>query len=72
LLGGAIGFLLSEIMLLIISDSGLIPHAQLGLNIRVFGIGIGLSLLFGIISGVFPAYKMSRLNAVEALKGGSL
>src|SRR5688572_740967 len=72
LLGGAIGFLLSEIMLLIISDSGLIPHAQLGLNIRVFAIGIGLSLLFGIISGVFPAYKMSRLNAVEALKGGSL
>jgi putative ABC transport system permease protein len=72
LLGGAFGFILSEIVLLIISDSGLIPHARLGLNFRVFGIGIGLSLLFGLISGVFPAYKMSRLQAVEALKGGTL
>lgn len=72
LLGGALGFILSEVVLLIISDSGLIPHAQLGLNFRVFAIGIGLSLVFGLISGVFPAYKMSRLQAVEALKGGKL
>lgn len=72
LLGGALGFLLSEVVLIIISDSGLIPHAQLGLNFRVFGIGVGLSLVFGLISGVFPAYKMSRLQAVEALKGGNL
>ena len=70
LLGGFIGFLLSMLVLHLISDSGLIPYAQLGLNWRVFGIGLGLTLLFGVVSGVYPAYKMSKLQAVEALKGG--
>jgi putative ABC transport system permease protein len=72
LIGGIIGFLLSVLVLEIIADSGVIPYAQLGLNWRVLGIGMGLTIVFGIISGVYPAYKMSKLQAVEALKGGSL
>ena len=72
LIGGLIGFLLSALVLEMIADSGLIPYAQLGLNIRVFGIGLGLSLIFGFISGVYPAYKMSKLQAVQALKGGQV
>ncbi|PSR56337.1 hypothetical protein AHMF7605_23980 [Adhaeribacter arboris] len=72
LLGGFLGFLLSALALQLISNSGIIPYAQLTLNWRVFGIGIGLSLLFGLLSGVIPAYKMSKLQAVEALKGGNL
>ncbi|KAA5544950.1 ABC transporter permease [Adhaeribacter rhizoryzae] len=72
LIGGLLGFLLSALVLEIIADSGLIPYAQLGLNIRVFGIGLGLSLIFGFISGVYPAYKMSKLQAVQALKGGQV
>lgn len=72
LIGGLLGFLLSALVLEIIADSGIIPYAELGLNLRVFGIGLGLSLLFGLISGVFPAYKMSKLQAVQALKGGQV
>ncbi|QNF31941.1 ABC transporter permease [Adhaeribacter swui] len=72
LLGGLLGFLLSALALQLISNSGIIPYAQLTLNWRVFGIGMGLSLLFGLLSGVIPAYKMSKLQAVEALKGGKL
>lgn len=72
LIGGFLGFLLSALALQLISNSGIIPYAHLTLNWRVFGIGIGLSLLFGLLSGVIPAYKMSKLQAVEALKGGQL
>ncbi|MDQ3292497.1 MAG: ABC transporter permease [Bacteroidota bacterium] len=72
LIGGLLGFLLSALVLQLISNSGIIPYAQLTLNWRVFGIGIGLSLVFGLLSGVIPAYKMSKLQAVEALKGGQL
>jgi putative ABC transport system permease protein len=72
LLGGLLGFILSALALQIITNSGIIPYAQLTLNWRVFAIGIGLSLLFGLLSGVIPAYKMSKLQAVEALKGGKL
>ncbi|MDB5261087.1 MAG: hypothetical protein JWQ14_368 [Adhaeribacter sp.] len=72
LLGGVLGFIFSEIMLRLISNSGILPYAQLNLNWRVFGIGIGLSLIFGLLSGVYPAFKMSKLQAVEALKGGTI
>ena len=71
LIGGLLGFMLSAGVLWLINDSGIIVYADLGLNFRVFAIGLLLCLVFGLISGVFPAYKMSRLNAVEALKGGS-
>ena len=30
-----------------------------------------LAILFGLISGVYPAWRMSRLNPVDALKGGT-
>ncbi|MBC3540589.1 ABC transporter permease [Rufibacter sediminis] len=71
LLGGLLGFLLSAGVLALINDSGIIVYSQLGLNLRVFAWGLLLCLVFGLISGVYPAFKMSRLHAVEALRGGS-
>ncbi|WP_192822885.1 ABC transporter permease [Rufibacter sp. LB8] len=71
LLGGVLGFLLAAGALALINDSGVIVYADLGLNLRVFAWGLLLCLVFGLISGVYPAFKMSRLHAVQALKGGS-
>jgi putative ABC transport system permease protein len=71
LLGGLLGFVLSAAALWLINDSGVIVYSDLSLNLRVFAIGLLLCLMFGFISGVYPAYKMSRLHAVEALKGGT-
>ncbi|GAB3532109.1 hypothetical protein GCM10027443_15330 [Pontibacter brevis] len=59
LLGGLLGFLLSAVVLWLINDSGLIVYADLGLNLRVFAIGLLFCLVFGLISGVYPAYRMS-------------
>ena len=36
---------------------------------RVFVLGLGLALVFGLLSGAYPAYKMSKLPAIKALKG---
>lgn len=69
LIGGAIAFVLSFFALSIINDSGLIPHGQFGMNIQVFIYCLGLCLFFGLFSGALPAYRMSRLHPVEALKG---
>ncbi|WP_210462185.1 ABC transporter permease [Rufibacter roseolus] len=71
LLGGMLGFLISAGVLEMINDSGILAYVNLGLNLRVFAWGLLLCLIFGLVSGVYPAFKMSRLNAVEALKGGS-
>ena len=71
LLGGLLGAGLSAVVLELINDSGIITYAALDLNLRVFAWGLLLCLVFGLISGVYPAFKMSRLQAVEALKGGT-
>jgi putative ABC transport system permease protein len=71
LLGGLLGFVLSALALWLINDSGIIVYSELSLNLRIFGMGLLLCLVFGLVSGVYPAFKMSRLQAVEALRGGS-
>jgi len=71
LLGGAIGFLLSLLALDAITRTGIIPYAQFHVNLRVFAWGLVFAVFFGVFSGVYPAWKMSRLNPVEALRGRS-
>jgi len=67
--GGALGFALSAAALAALNASGLIPYAQFTVNYRVFSYGLGLALFFGLLSGVYPAWRMSRLHPVQALKG---
>jgi len=69
LMGGLLGFVLSVIVLKVVTDSGLIPYAHLRVSMRIFLAGLGLSLVFAVISGAYPAWRMSRLHPVEALRG---
>jgi len=71
LVGGAIGLVLAGLLLRVLNASGLIQYADLSLNLRVFAYGFGLALLFGLFSGVYPAWRMSRMHPVEALKGAA-
>jgi putative ABC transport system permease protein len=41
------------------------------MNTRIFLIGATIALAFGVVSGVYPAWRMSRLHPVSALKGQS-
>lgn len=68
-IGGLIGFLLAGFVLHSINESGLIPYAELTLNARIFLWGIALAVVFGLLSGVYPAWRMSRVHPVVALKG---
>jgi putative ABC transport system permease protein len=70
LIGGTIGYLLSFVVLDALAKSGIVAYAHFTINIRVFAYGMLLAALFGFISGVYPAWRMSRLNPVQALKGG--
>ncbi len=71
LIGGAIGLLLSVWLLWLVNGSGLILYADLQMNYRIFLTGLAFAVFFGTISGVYPAWRMSRLNPVQALKGAS-
>ncbi len=72
LIGGVIGFVLAFIVLQMLTHSGLIQYAEFHLNYRIFFYGLGLAVFFGVFSGVYPAWKMSRLHPVTALRGRSL
>jgi len=44
---------------------------NVGLNLAVCGYGFVMAVIFGLLSGVIPAWKMSRLDPVFALKGNA-
>lgn len=68
LLGGFIGVVLSVIVLQIINNADLIANLNLSLNYTVLACSLLACLVFGLLSGVYPAWRMSRLNVVNALK----
>lgn len=68
LLGGILGLLMSWGILAIVNNSRLIPNAHLTINFTVLGISLAACLVFGLLSGVFPAWRMSRMQVVAALK----
>lgn len=70
LVGGAIGIAASVVVLRALGQSGFVPRGGLVLNWRVTMYGVLLALAFGVVSGVYPAWRMSRLAPVRALKGG--
>ena len=68
LLGGLIGIILSFIVLQVLNSAHLIANLELSINFTVLFIGLLVCLVFGLISGVYPAWRMSKLNVVTALK----
>ncbi|MEW6760989.1 MAG: ABC transporter permease [Pseudomonadota bacterium] len=69
--GGLLALGLTVLALHWLEASALIPYLEVDLNLAVFGWGMLIATVFGIVSGVLPAWKMSRLDPVHALKGGA-
>lgn len=72
LIGGVIGMVLAMLMLYLINDSEVLPQLILRFNGTVFLYSIVICLLFGIISGLLPAWKVSRLQIADVLKSNQL
>jgi len=68
LLGGIIGVILSFICIEILNSANLIANLELSINFMVLFVGLLICLFFGLLSGVYPAWRMSKLNVVTALK----
>jgi putative ABC transport system permease protein len=68
LLGGIIGVILSFICIKILNSANLIANLELSINFMVLFVGLLICLFFGLLSGVYPAWRMSKLDVVTALK----
>jgi putative ABC transport system permease protein len=67
-IGGTIALLLTYLIVYLINKSGWIAYADLAVNFNVFIVSVVVCLIFGLLSGVLPAVRMSGLRIVEALK----
>lgn len=72
LIGAMAGLVLAGLVLGALNASGLIPYARLTLNYRIFLYGLAMALFFGVLSAIYPAWRMSKLHPVQALRGRSV
>lgn len=70
LLGGLIGIVLALVAIYYLNNSGLIADLDLALNLKVLFVSLIVCVFFGLMSGVLPAFRMSKMNVVAALKAG--
>ncbi len=71
LVGCLIALACTQLFLMWLCGSGIIPYLQVNVNLQVFVYGLLITLVFGLISGVVPAWRMARLDPVFALKGNT-
>jgi putative ABC transport system permease protein len=68
LIGGILAFGLSWGILQVFNIIDISHFKNLRFNFLIFFYGFALTILFGVICGVYPAWKMSRLHPVRALR----
>lgn len=71
LTGGLLALLLTSLIFYTVENSGLVPYVKFDLNFNVFLLSLMMIIIFSLVSGVYPAYKMACMDPVIALKGGA-
>ena len=70
MVGGVVGFCVSYgVLQYRMGLTSGIPE-DFGMNYRLFLAGLLFTLFFALLSGIYPAWRMSRLHPAEAMKGG--
>jgi putative ABC transport system permease protein len=70
IIGGLLALIFSALIIAYINRAGIgsIPYLDLEINWKVAIVAFILSLIFGLLSGVYPAWRMAKLSVVNALK----
>lgn len=67
LLGAFIGIVITAVIVALLSL--LAPAFPVQIQFSTLGLAIAVAVITGLISGIWPAYKSSRLSPIEALRG---
>ncbi len=68
LIGGLIGLAMATVVITMLNNSQVAQYLEFAINLRVFAWGLVLAVIFGVLSGIYPAWRMSRLSPVAALR----
>lgn len=71
-IGGILGFIFALTAIYLINNGQLLDNIRLAVNVQFFVICFLICLVFGILSGILPALKMSKLSIVNALKQNNI
>ena len=72
LIGGVLGLILALSCIHLINSGGYLGDAILSLQPKFFIYCFLVTILFGVVSGLLPAYRMSKLHIVNALNENKL
>jgi len=67
MIGGIIGLGIAMLFISFINSGGHLGSAELSLSPKFFLLCFVTTIVFGVISGLVPAFRISRLNIVNAL-----
>ncbi|WP_297534097.1 ABC transporter permease [Thalassolituus sp.] len=67
LFGAFIGIVITAVVVALLSL--LAPAFPVQIQFSTLGLAIAVAVITGLISGIWPAYKSSRLSPIEALRG---
>jgi putative ABC transport system permease protein len=59
---------MTSVGIYLFNRSGLILYSDLTINLPVFGVSLLVCLVFGLLSGVAPAFRMAKMKVIDALK----
>ncbi len=67
-IGGAIGLVFAYLIIHYVNANDLLGRVQLSFSPKLFSYFLLLVAFFGLLSGILPAYRMSRTNISESLR----
>lgn len=71
-IGGVLGGLLAFMVLHYINRSEMFGNVHFNFNLSVLIISVGVTFVFGVLSGLIPAWRVSKTDVAQALKSGNL
>jgi len=72
MIGGILGLILTMIVIHLINDAQILNTVRLTMDLNFFGYSLIITVIFGILSGLIPAWRISKLQIVNALKANQL
>lgn len=68
LIGGLIGMILAIVLINYVNANDLLGITRLSYSLKVFVYFFIVIVVFGLLSGILPAYRMSRTNVADSLR----